>query len=260
MLRPKYWHHKGWRYNRPSMQPNTPPQEPQQTPPEPQYQAGNQPPQPPVAAPTPPQISSNDALQNVDNPLGVMQPGERVVCHITRHPFGLIGMYFITAFLFVAVFAAAALVPHYVTDLTSQDKLYLFAGAVLIGLIILLFMYIARVIYNGNRWIVTSDSITQVTQTGLFNKQSSQLSLGNLEDVTFEQGSLIQTMFGFGTLHVETAGERSKFVFPFCPKPQQCAREIIQAHEEYMANNPEGATRDNTAINRPGGVNINTVA
>jgi len=130
------------------------------------------------------------------------------------------------------------------------------------SLLILIYMYVASIIYNGNRWIVTSDSITQITQVGLFRKQTSQLSLGNLEDVTFEQESILQTMFGFGTLHVETAGEHSKFIFPFCPTPQKCAVEIIQAHEAYMEANPEGAQRDNQGLTQAQrfdpGVNINT--
>jgi len=45
-------------------------------------------------------------------------------------------------------------------------------------------------------------------------------------------------MLGFGDLIVESAGERSKFVFSFCPNPNECARKIIAAHEEYIASRP----------------------
>jgi len=190
-----------------------------------------------------------EALQKVDNPLAVMQPGERVLCHITRHPFGLFGLYFITAVLIVGAFVAAALIPSYATNLNSHDKVGLFLGALVVAAFALIYMYVAMIIYKGNRWIVTSDSITQVTQTGLFKKHTSQLSLGNLEDVTYNQDGLIQSIFGFGTLRVETAGERSKFFFLFCPQPQQYARAIIQAHETYIAANPEGEARDNRGIN-----------
>lgn len=96
----------------------------------------------------------------------------------------------------------------------------------------------AHVVYQGNRWIITTDSLTQVTQIGLFKRTSSQLSLANLEDVTVNQNGLFQSLVGYGTLRVETAGERSKFVFPFCPNPNKCAKEIIGAHEAYIAENP----------------------
>jgi membrane protein YdbS with pleckstrin-like domain len=196
----------------------------------------------------------------VKNPLNVMSPGERVICDIHRHPIGLLGVYLTSGFLLLVLFGGVAYLPQVVTDLSNQTKTYIFVAALLVAFIIFLFSYIAVVIYKGNRWVVSSDSITQMSQTGLFQKQTSQLSLANLEDVTFEQNSLIQTLFGFGTLKVETAGERSKFQFPFCPSPQKCAVDIIQAHEQFMAANPEDGNR---GLAQPGanpGVNTNTQA
>lgn len=187
---------------------------------------------------TPDMDPNNSPMPNMHNPLQVMSPGERVICEMKRHPFGLIGLYFGSALLIVLSFAAAVLLPQYM-DLSSSTKGLLVVGALLFSLLVLVYMYIASVIYNGNRWVVTSDSITQMSQTGLFSKQTSQLSLANLEDVTFEQNNMLQTMIGFGTLKVETAGERSKFLFPFCPNPASCAREIIQAHEEFIQAHPE---------------------
>lgn len=199
--------------------------------------------------------------QAVKNPLNVMSDGEKIICDIRRHPIGLLGVYLVSGFLILVLLTTVALLPQFVTDLSNQSKTYVFLGAVLFGLLVAAFAYIAVVVYKGNRWIVTSDSITQVTQVSLFNKQTSQLSLANLEDVTFEQNTVFQTMFGYGTLKVETAGERSKFQFPYCPTPQRCAIEIIQAHEQFMAANPEGAVNDNTGMNMQRnnpGVNINT--
>jgi membrane protein YdbS with pleckstrin-like domain len=196
----------------------------------------------------------------VHNPLNVMSPGEQIICDIKRHPIGLLGVYITSGFLILVLLGGVAALPSLVSDLSNQIKLIAFAAALLFAALILLFAYIAAVVYKGNRWIVTSDSITQITQTGLFQKQTSQLSLANLEDVTFEQSSLFQSMFGFGTLKVETAGERSKFQFPFCPNPRKCAVDIIQAHEGFMAANPEEAQRGNQ-LTQPGGdpgVNINT--
>ncbi|HWT55418.1 MAG TPA: PH domain-containing protein [Candidatus Microsaccharimonas sp.] len=172
-----------------------------------------------------------------NNPLHVMSPGEQIICNIKRHPIGLIGVYAMCGILLLVLFTVVGILPHFVTNLTTTDKMYAFVGAIGLAALILLFAWVAIIVYNGNRWIVTSDSITQIQQTGLFQKQTSQLSLENLEDVTFEQKSLIQSLFNFGTLKVETAGEHSKFQFPFCPSPQKCAVEIIQAHEKYMSDN-----------------------
>lgn len=194
----------------------------------------------------------------VKNPLNVMSPGEKIICDIRRHPIGLLGVYLTSGFLIVLLFGGVAYLPQVVTDLTNQEKTYIFVAALLVAFIIFLFSYMAVVIYKGNRWVVSSDSITQMSQTGLFQKQTSQLSLANLEDVTFEQSSFFQTLFGFGTLKVETAGERSKFQFPYCPTPQKCAVDIIQAHEQFMAANPEDGNRGLSQSGANPGVNINT--
>jgi uncharacterized membrane protein YdbT with pleckstrin-like domain len=192
----------------------------------------------------------DEQLQRVDNPLKVMQEGERVICEIKRHPAGLWGLYIGSALLLLILVAGVALVPTLLPDATSSTKEALALGATIIAAIILLYTYVARIVYQGNRWIVTSDSLTQVTQVGLFRKMSSQLSLANLEDVTADQNGLIQSVIGFGTLKVETAGEHSKFTFPFCPTPNEYAKKIIAAHEAYIALNPGEMHAANQALSK----------
>jgi hypothetical protein len=195
-----------------------------------------------------PQQEADDVLQNVNNPLKVMQPGERVICEIKRHPFGLFGMYsFLGATIIVAI-TLVAVAPKLVTGMTAQTQAEFALGGLIICAIVGLFTYIAASVYKGNRWIVTSDSLTQINQISLFKKQTSQLSLANLEDVTVEQDGILPSMFGFGRLRAETAGERSKFVFEFCPNPSQYAKEIIATHEAYIAEKPDEMHTTNRAV------------
>lgn len=192
--------------------------------------------------------NADDMLQNTDNPLKVMQPGEQVVCEIRRHPVGLLGLY--ASFIFVVVVAvtAIALASKFVPNFSSQEQAATALGAVIICALVGLFTYVSVTVYKGNRWIVTSDSITQISQVSLFRKQTSQLSLANLEDVTVEQDGILQSMFGFGRLRAESAGERSKFVFDFCPKPSEYAKMIIGAHEAYIAEKPSEMHTTNQAL------------
>jgi len=190
---------------------------------------------------------ADDKRMDADNPLAVLQPGERHICEIKRHPIDLIGVYLTTGLVITVAIAVAVLVPYLMPDLDQQLKLGVVLGALLVVVITLLYGYIGSYVYKGNRWIVTSDSITEITQIGLFSKQTSQLSLANMEDVTVDQDGLLQQMFGYGALRVETAGEHSKFTFPFCPNPNQYAKEIIAAHEAYIADKPE----ETITANRP---------
>ena len=169
------------------------------------------------------------------HPMVVMQPGERVICELKRHPIGILTMYF-GAFIAVAVLAALLYVMMPSIRDTYGDQattmVALGGGILLIGLILMLF--ISTIIYWQNQWVVTTDSITQITQNGLFGRHVSQLSMENLEDVTVNQDGILPHMFNYGTLKVESAGERSKFQFPYCPNPNQCAREILDTHEKFL--------------------------
>jgi hypothetical protein len=170
------------------------------------------------------------------NPLSTMQPGEQVICEIKRHPIGIIGVYgmvgFVLIVMTVLIFGVA---PSIFSSVDRNTILSIGAVVLLVTAILGLgFAFISNIVYWGNRWVVTSDSITQVQQTSLFNKQSSQLSLENLEDVTSEQNGILTHMFNYGVIKAETAGERSKFMFRYCPNPNFYAQQILAARERFM--------------------------
>lgn len=170
------------------------------------------------------------------HPMVVMQPGEHIVCEVKRHPIGILMIYF-GAFIGVALIAALAyaVLPSLKDSYGAGQALtmvVLGAGILLAGLILMLF--ITTIVYWQNQWIVTTDSITQITQNGLFGRQVAQLSLENLEDVTVIQNGILPHMFNYGTIKAETAGERSKFTFIYCPNPNQRAREILDTHEKFL--------------------------
>jgi len=104
---------------------------------------------------------------------------------------------------------------------------------VVVAVVTTVFLLITTKVYWGNRWILTTDSITQINQASLFNRQSSQLSLGNLEDVTAEQDGPVAHMLNYGLLKVETASESGKFVFVYCPNPNYYAQQVLAAREAF---------------------------
>lgn len=171
------------------------------------------------------------------NPLVVLRPGARVICEIKRHPFGILSMYVSGGIAIIIAIALAVLAPkiasNYMAFGTNLGPIAV-AVAVLAIVLISAMLWTATTIYWKNQWIVTDDSITQVVQDGLFGRRVSQLSMDNLEDITVDQEGFIQTMLNFGTLRAETAGERSKFVFPFCPNPNAYARKILEVHEAFL--------------------------
>lgn len=177
-----------------------------------------------------------------------MQPGERHIFEIKRHPVGLIFSYAIAGLMIIG---AAVMTFIIAPSLFPNSKDTVAAVGTVIFLIITLlavgFVFITNKVYWGNSWVLTSDSITQVNQTSLFNRQSSQLSLENLEDVTAEQNGILPHIFNYGKLKAETAGERSKFVFYYCPNPNYYAQQVLQAREEFVQSGHHGVSQNTNA-------------
>lgn len=202
-----------------------------------------------------------DSSRQVDNPLEAMQPGERIICEIKRHPVGMLSKYFATGFALVAIAIISLFaIPQLVSQASqTQAREYVLALLAFMGLLSLLGLYVSSTVYYKNRWIVTSDSITQIVQSGLFNAQTSQLSMANLQDITVVQDGLLPTMFNYGVLRAETAGERSKFMFLYCPDPKNYARQILMTRENFINTSPETAKRanDELAVPRPASNGLN---
>jgi uncharacterized membrane protein YdbT with pleckstrin-like domain len=190
-----------------------------------------------------------DPKRRVGNELTTMQPGEKVIAVIKRHPIGIIGIYVAIAFVLTLVaLLAFGLIPSMSTGGSNQATgmgalVFLIAAS-----ISFVYALIATKVYWANSWVITSDSITQVSQSGLFSRQSSQLSLENLEDVTAEQHGILAHTFNYGVLKAETAGERSKFSFLYCPNPNLYAQQILHAREQFaQAGHSAGADRQPSA-------------
>jgi uncharacterized membrane protein YdbT with pleckstrin-like domain len=82
--------------------------------------------------------------------------------------------------------------------------------------------------------LVTDMNLVQILQKGLFVRKVSRLSMSNVEDVTAEQKGILPTIFNYGTLTVQTAGEMENFVFPYCPNPNKYADRILDARQAFV--------------------------
>jgi hypothetical protein len=58
--------------------------------------------------------------------------------------------------------------------------------------------------------------------------------MSNVQDVTAEHNGFLPTIFGYGTMTTETAGEEDNFVFAWCPTPDIYAERILDARQKYV--------------------------
>lgn len=176
-----------------------------------------------------------DPNTRVSDNLTTLQPGEHEICTIRRHPIGILGVYGLCGLIAtVTAVLAFGLAPTIFSG--SSDEQILLAGTlvtVVVAAVCIIFAAIATKVYWGNIWILTTDSLTQVAQLSLFKRQSSQLSLEKIEDVTSEQNGILMQMFNFGVLRIEIPGNRKEFIFPFCPNPNYYATQVLEAREVF---------------------------
>ncbi|HVC36360.1 MAG TPA: hypothetical protein VNE40_02865 [Candidatus Dormibacteraeota bacterium] len=173
--------------------------------------------------------------QPTTNPLQVAPTSNSNIFELKRHSIGLLGIHLGAGFLLAIVAALAFVVAPMVLKNQPSSRVLAFGALVfmVVALFVVIFVLISNKVYRANKWILTADSLTQIKQTSLLDRQSSQLSLGNLEDVSVSQDGILSHMLNFGTLQVETAGEHSKFVFPYCPKPAFYSQQILSAREAF---------------------------
>lgn len=164
---------------------------------------------------------------------------EQKLCEIAKHPFGIVVIYIWALLgLVVALGLSYFLLPAVIDD---TDKAFLIAHffALVAITLTIIGITIAAIIYRQNRLIVTDINITQILQYGLFNRKVSQLNLINVEDVTSVQKGILPTLFGFGELKIETAGEQANFHFSYCPKSSYYANVILNAREKILGQHHE---------------------
>ncbi len=170
-------------------------------------------------------------MEKVDN-------DEVHIATVYRHPFGIMIIY---VQVFFGLSAAAGLLFWLLpsagivnTEENPQVLTWLGVGILFIAAIMVLILLVATVIYRRNKLVITSKSITQIAQIGLFNRRVSQLAISNLEDATAIKKGIFQTFLDYGTLNVETAGEQNNFHFMYCPQPDKYAKYILEAREKFV--------------------------
>lgn len=165
----------------------------------------------------------------------ITTPGEVLVFQTGKHPLGIIYTFLQAIFGFaLASGLLLFLVPEFVSEdmrasVVSTLVLILAIASLCIGGVLL----IAAYLYNQSKLIVTNKNMTQVMQYGLFSRKVSELSLGSIEDVTAEKNGIMASIFDYGVLRIETAGEQNNFHFTYCPHPNKYGQQLLDARQHY---------------------------
>lgn len=166
---------------------------------------------------------------------------EELVWEIRKHPFGLALIYFtgsaIAAIIFGTLVLGALMFNRDFLglgiELGSLRPIMIVLGFFL-TVLALVGTAIGAYLYQANVVLITSEKLAQLLYTSIFNRKISQLSIGDVQDVSVQQKGIFARLFNYGTLVVETAGEQNNYIFTFTPQPYETAKAIVGAHEENL--------------------------
>lgn len=75
-----------------------------------------------------------------------------------------------------------------------------------------------------NVYIVTNKRVVDVDFHNLIYKEVSDANLDKIQDVTYNMGGVVRTIFNYGDVFVQTAAEVSEFEFIAVPKPDKVVK------------------------------------
>ena len=87
-------------------------------------------------------------------------------------------------------------------------------------LIVIMFFMTSWIGFYYNLLIVTDERIVEITQRGLFSRETYELTYDQIEDVDFTSRGLLMTYFDVGDIEIQTAGPRRNFFIKKAPKPR----------------------------------------
>ncbi|MBI4257101.1 PH domain-containing protein [Candidatus Uhrbacteria bacterium] len=162
------------------------------------------------------------------------RPDEHVILFLRRHWFALLAI----AAAFLLLVGIPLVGGWYFLDTVERWIAHPIMGPLLIVLSsiyvlsIWLFAFLEFTDYYLDTWIITNERIINIEQEGLFNRTASELDLAAVQDATAEIRGILQTLFTFGQVYVQTAGEKGRFHFKNIDNPENVKELITRLVEE----------------------------
>ena len=158
---------------------------------------------------------------------------ERSIHVVRAHIITLLPMAFVTVIIFLLPplgYYGLQMANPTIWETPAHFTLYVL-GASIFFLYSVLFTFQSFIDYWLDVFIVTEKRILNIKQHGLFHRTVSELRMYRIQDVTTEIHGILHTMFDFGNIHIQTAGEIERFAFHNIWRPNDIAKMILEFSE-----------------------------
>lgn len=167
------------------------------------------------------------------------EEGEQVIKVLRRHWFVMLPLIFGTIFAAIVPWVAfrflqyqALLDQNLVINLNNfVSEWGVFAYSIWF-LWLWTFFFVEWTDYYLDFWVITNERIIDVEQKGFFHREVTSFHYGQIQDITVETRGLIETLFKFGTLHVQTAGHSRQIIIKDASHPEDARSLILRLAEK----------------------------
>lgn len=166
------------------------------------------------------------------------QPEEEILLILRQH--------WLTNLLWLAIALIlfwAPVVLRYFPLLVSFPPRYQMMFVIIWYLILLMFIFEKFLSWFFNLCIITDERMIDVDFISLTTRRIADADLDRIQDVTFTNTGVIGTIFNFGNVFVQTAGETPEFVFENVPNPGKVADILQRLRVEEKQEALEGRLR-----------------
>lgn len=100
-------------------------------------------------------------------------------------------------------------------------------------LFVVLFAFSNFVDYYLDIWIITNQRVVNIEQKGLFSREIAEKDLGQMQDIMSDVDGFWPTVLNYGNIHIQTAGNKERFIFKQIPFATEVAQRISNLVSEY---------------------------
>lgn len=123
----------------------------------------------------------------------------------------------------------------YINNFLDKWQFEMFAYSIYL-LIIWVFFFIEWTDYYLDVWVITDRRIVDIEQKGFFHREITSFNYEQIQDITIETRGFIETLFRFGTLHVQTAGSGRDILINHAANPEEARLLILGMQKKFAAS------------------------
>lgn len=162
--------------------------------------------------------------------VSLLRENEHIILTLHRHWIILV---FHFLYVIILLVSSGFLLAYQDTIIDILGSGLYWGGLSLYWIVFLTFMLLDWINDELDLFIITESRVIGIDQISALSRSVSECSLDRVQEVNAHTAGILQTIFGFGDVHIHTASETSNMVIRYAPDPIENARRINNIIQEY---------------------------